>query len=145
MEHPFHINIIRIFTITQHLFPYIQPVHPAAHFPIFRRFGYFAGAENFRRHLHGADDLYITRAAADVVPQRMGDFLLRGGGVLIQQRLGAHNHARDAEAALHGSGLAKSISVGFLLKIREALHRKNGFSFHAVGLLHAAFDRLAVD
>src|SRR3989440_2617338 len=57
-------------------------------------------AELGRRPQHGFDDVLVAGAAAQVAGQRPADVLLGGVGVLLEQRLGRHHHARRAEPAL---------------------------------------------
>ncbi len=68
------------------------------------RGGLELAAQEAPGQLDGVDDLDVAGAAAEVVAQGVPDLLGRGIGVLVEQRLGRHDHAGDAEAALHGSG-----------------------------------------
>ena len=145
MDHAGQVQVVGIFPIAQHLFPHIQPVYPGAHLPFLRGLGDPAFPQNLGGQLHRVHDFHIAGAAADVIAQGVGDLLPGRAGVLVQQGLGAHDHARDAETALHGPCLAKGIGVRVLFKVRKAFHRQDGFALHAVGLLDAAFDGLAVD
>src|SRR5262245_8180909 len=48
----------------------------------------------------GVDDRLVTGAAADVAGYGLGNLLARRRRVAVEQRLGGHQHARRAEAAL---------------------------------------------
>src|SRR5678815_1078679 len=49
---------------------------------------------------HRLHDVLVAGAAAEVARQRPPHLFLGRVGVLVQQRLGGHHHARGAEAAL---------------------------------------------
>ena len=108
-----------------------------------------AGMTPSRRHLagqtHGGEDLYIARAAAVVVAQGIADLIVGRIGVLIEQRLGAKHHARDAEAALHGPGLAVGVGIELLFFLRQALDGDDVAACERIGKRGAGADGLAVD
>src|SRR6185312_15109417 len=54
------------------------------------------------------DDVLIAGAAADVAGDADPDFLLARRGILLEQPLRAHDHARRAEAALQAVHHAKT-------------------------------------
>ena len=82
--------------------------------------------------LDSGNDLYITGAAAVVITQGVLDLIIGGISVLVQQSLGTHNHAGDAEAALNSAGFAVSIGVQFLLLGSQTLHGDNILANQAV-------------
>ena len=58
------------------------------------------------------------------------DLVLGGVGHLVDEGRARHDHAGDAEAALHGSHRAEGVDEGLLLLVRQALH---GHDVAAVG------------
>ena len=81
-----------------------------------QRVGRGLAAQERAGQLDRLDDLHVAGAAAEVVAQGVPDLLGRGIGVDVEQRLGRHDHAGDAEAALHGpgqhEGLLDEVRVG---------------------------------
>ena len=142
--HALHINIVAVFTVAQHLFLNVHPVGTGAQGKVIVMLRHAAVADTFRRKLYGLDYLYIAGAAADIIAYGIANLFLGGVGINVQQSLGAHHHAGDAEAALYGARLAKGIGINLLFKIRQAFHRDDVFAFHAVSLLNTALYRLAV-
>ena len=67
--------------------------------------------------LNAVDDLAVAGAAAKVAPDGGANLLLRGVGVLVQQRLARHDHAGGAEAALDRAADPEGVHEGFLLKV----------------------------
>src|SRR5207249_9800778 len=53
-----------------------------------------------RGSLNRLNDLGVTRAAAEIARERKPNLFLRGASVFVQKRLGHHQHARRAVAAL---------------------------------------------
>ena len=93
----------------------------------------------------GLDDLGITRAAAKIVRQGLLDLLDARIRILVQQRLGRHDHPRRAEAALNGAGQHKGLlnEVGILGRPEPLDADDLGpLQFHHLG--EAGTDRLAV-
>ena len=142
-----HIAVVGIFSVAENLFLYIEPVHARTDLPVvFRgRRNVTALAQQLCRQTHGSNDLHIARAAAVVVAQRIADFRIGGVLILIQKRLRAQNHARNAEAALHRASLAVGIGIELLFFLRQALDGKNMLSFQPVGHRRTGADGLAVD
>src|SRR6266853_3192601 len=58
------------------------------------------GSELGGRPQHRLDDVLVAGAAAEVAGQRPAHVLLGGVGIVVEQRLGGHHHARSAESAL---------------------------------------------
>ena len=145
IEHPFHGDIVAVYAGAEHLFPDIQPVHARADAPCALRRGHAPFAQALRRKPHGFYDLHITRAAADVVAQRVSDLRFRRIGIHSKKPLCRENHARDAEAALHSAGLAESIGVNLLFKCGESLHSENGLPFEPIRLLDTGARGLSVN
>ena len=90
-------------------------------------------------------DFLIPRAAADVVAQGELDLLPAGVGVLVQKALGAHHHARGAEAALHRPAVGEGVGVHVLLPVGEALAGHHRLALHFGGALDAGLGGLPVD
>ncbi len=113
--------------------------------PVGGRRRHLALAEQLRRQQNGVDDLHIPGAAADVVADGKGRLLPGGIWVRVQQSLGAHHHAGDAEAALDRPRHAEGVGVDVLFKVAQALHRDDGLALQLVRLGDAGLGRLAVD
>ena len=95
--------------------------------------------------LHGFDDLLVAGAAAQVTAQGVFDLRDRGLRVLVQQRLGGHDHAGGAEPALDRAGQ----NEGLLDEMRvvggsQALHRDDVGTFQVGHPGQARPHRLAV-
>ena len=146
IAHPVHIHVVGVLAGAQHLFLHVQPLDPAAHFPVvgggLRQLPF---PENLGRQQDAVDDLHIAGAAADVVADGEGGLLPGGIGIHVQQPLGRDDHAWDAEAALNGSRLAEGEGIHLLFPIGKALHRENGPPLQPVGLGDAGLGGLAVD
>src|SRR5215472_2255547 len=67
------------------------------------------GSELGRRPQHRLDDVLVAGAAAQVAGQRPAHVFLGGVGVLVEQRLGGHHHARGAEPALQAVLLLEAL------------------------------------
>ena len=147
VEHAGQVNVVGVHAGAQHLLAHVDAVHMlAAHAGDRRNVGDLAAAPlDLGRDLDRVDDLLVARAAAIVVAQGKGDLVAGRIQVLVQKCLGAQHHARDAEAALHGAGLAEGIDIELLLVVGQALDRLHGLAVHARQLLHAALGWLAVD
>src|SRR5690606_1970868 len=76
--------------------------------------------------------LRVSRAAAEVAGERLADLLARGRWVALEQRVGGHENAGRAEAALRGAVLAE----GGLERVRLAGAREafDGGDIPALGL-----------
>ena len=66
-----------------------------------------AGGQLDRSH-----DPAVSATAADVAAQGVGDVLVAGVGVALEQRQRRHDHAGRAIAALHGVGVQKGLLQG---------------------------------
>ena len=102
-------------------------------------------AADLRRQLDGGNDLHIAGAAAIVVAQRVANLLLRRVGILIQQGLCAHDHARNTKSALHSTGLAVGIGIELLFIVAQALHRDDMLTVKGIGKRCAGAAGFAVD
>ncbi len=145
VAHAVHIHIVGVLAIALYLLGHIQTVNAAAHLPVIGGcFGKLSLPEDLRRQQDAVDDLHIAGAAADVVADGEGGLLAGGGGVCVQQSLGGDDHAGDAEAALHGAGLAEGEGVYLLFPVAEPLHSENALALQLVRLGDAGFGGLAV-
>ena len=146
VDHAVQVNVIGVFAGTQDLFPGIDTRHGFAHpgavlFP-----GNFsAAAENLGRQQNGVNDLFIARAAANVVSDGEGHLLPGRVRVHIQQRLGRDDHAGNAEAALHRAGFGEGPGIDLLFRVAEALHSDNMFPLQLVRGGNAGLGGFAVD
>ena len=114
VDHAVKIDIVRIFSGSQHLFSGIDPLDCIAyqcnaavvrHREIFPE---YSGAEK-----DSVDNLLIPCAPADVIADRGYHFQAGRIRVDINQAFCAHDHAGNTEAALNGAGRGKSISIHF--------------------------------
>lgn len=83
--------------------------------------------------LHGADNLVVTGAPAEVAGEVKADVLFRRSRVFVQQRFGLHDEPRRANSALQCRPLQKGV-LNFV-QVRatgNALNRANlsPFRFH---------------
>ncbi len=97
----------------------------------------FALAQGFGRAFDGVDDLLVTGAAADVPRQSGGDLLPGGARVLGQHRLGLHDDAGGAEAALHAALGYEGVGEHLPLPRRQPLGGDEGLALQVLHL-HAA-------
>ena len=137
--------VVGIFPPALNLLRNIQPVNPLAHLPVLLlsrddSLGLQPGSD-----LHRLNDLHISGAAAVIVPQGVLDFRFRRVGVFVQQRLGAHHHTGDAEAALNRARLTVGICIELALLRGEALHGDDLLSRQAVGGGDAGFIGFPID
>ena len=144
VKHAFHVHIVGINAGALDLFRHINAVDPAAQCPRTFFLRNVALPEKLRRQTYTLYDLHIPGAPADVGFQGGFDLVCGGIRVMIQQALGGHDHAGNAEAALDRSRLAEAVGVGFLFKVAEALYGDDGFSIHFIGGKDAGPDGLPV-
>ena len=144
VDHAVQINIVGIGAGAGDLLPHIHPGHPRAQRPVLGRLRHRAGAEHLRRQQNGVNDLHIPGTAADIAADGKGRLLPGGVQIFVQQPLGTHDHARDAKAALNGSGGAEGVCIDISFKVRQALHRDDGLALQLVGLGNAGPGGLAV-
>ena len=145
IDHAVQIDVIGIDAGAGDLFPYVHPGHPRAQRPVPGDLRHLSLAEQLRRQQDTVDDLHIAGAAADIVADGKGRLLPAGGGIHVQQALSAHDHARDAEAALHRPGHAEGVCIDVPLKVRQALHSDDVLALQLIRLGNAGLCGLAVD
>ena len=111
-----------------------------------------AGARHFRlRHLpccfaHRVHDRGVPRAAAQVAGQGLADLLLARPRGDHEQRLGRHEHARRAVAALHGPVLyERPLQHVEFAAVSQPFHGEHLLATHLQGKQQAGVDGLAVD
>ena len=145
-DHALHIYIVGINPGALDLLRHVDAVDPAAQLPgpALLLIGDASLPEDLGRQAHALDDLHVSGTPADVGPQGEPDLLHSGVRADVQQALGRHDHAGDAEAALNGPRFAEAIGVGLLLKIAEALHGENAFALHLIRRKDAGSCSLAV-
>src|ERR1700732_4333593 len=96
---------------------------------------------------HGVDDGFVSGAAADVARDRVDDLLAGGGGVVVEQGLCRHQHARRAIAALRREmlreGALQRMKIRPILEAIERLHRASftGFRERQAGEVRIAVDQ----
>ena len=129
----------------RHLGADVHARHAAAQGARARRSPLGAGGVPPAAKLDGLDDLLVAGAAAQVAADARLDLVPAGVGVLVQQRLGRHDHAGGAVAALGGGLLDEGLLDGVeLVVVAQAL---DGVHPAALGLerrVDAGGHRLAV-
>ena len=101
----------------------------------------------FRRVGDGLEDFQVACAAAKIARQALDDIVARRFGIVPQQGLGAHDHARDAEPALGGAGFQKC----FLQRMQRSavagqpFDGHNLLAFGPMGIELAAHDGLIAE
>ena len=145
VDHAVQIDVIGIDAGAGDLLLHIHPGNPLAQGPVGGGRRHLALAEQLRRQQNAVDDLHIPGAAADVVADGVGRLLPGGIRIRVQQSLGAHHHAGDAEAALDRPRHAEGVGVDLLFKVRQTLHSDDALPLQLVGLGDAGLGGLAVD
>ena len=74
--------------------------------------------------LDGIDDLDVSGASANVVGDGFPDFIAGRMVVLQEERMGCHDHARNAEAALH----CALVQEGLLKRMKTAVFAVEAFN-----------------
>jgi len=98
-----------------------------------------------RRRQHGADDLVISGAAAQVAGEEVAGFVLGRVGVLVQERLGSDDEARGADAALQGRPLEEALLQRVQgLGCGDALNGGDGTALHLGRHYQAGVDEPAI-
>src|SRR5437762_3034083 len=85
-----------------------------------------------RGSLNRLNDLGVTRAAAEIARERKPNLFLRGVLVFVQKRLGHHQHARRAVAALRAAFLNECLLHG--MQVGTNLQTLDGYDVRAVQL-----------
>ena len=111
------VDVVGVLAEAQDLFFNVQTMDAVTDMPVS---GGSAGdnaafSEDLGSQLDSGNDLHITGAAAVVITQGVLDLIIGRIEILVQQSLGTHDHAGDAEAALNSTSFAVSIGVQFLL------------------------------
>ena len=145
VDHAVQIDVVGVDAGAGDLFLHVHPGDPGAQGPVLRRRGHLALAEELRRQQYRVDDLHIAGAPADVVADGVGRLLPGGGRIRVQQPLGAHHHAGDAEAALDRPRHAEGVGVDLLFKVRQALHGDDVLPLQLVRLGDAGLGGPAID
>ena len=125
VEHTLHVDIVRVEALAPDLLRRVHPVDPCPQGPGAFLLRQPPLAEDGRRQAHALDDLHISGTPADVGPQGGLDLVRCGVRVPVQQTLGGHDHAGDAEAALDRPRLPEAVGVGLFLKFAEPLHSED--------------------
>ena len=146
VDHAVDIHVVGVLAVALHLFRNVDTRHTLADLAaLLRGVGKLPRAEDLRRQQNAVNDLDVAGAAADVVADGKRRLLARRLGIGVEQRLGGDDHARDAEAALHGARPAEGIGVNFFFKIGQSLDRHDRLAFKLVCLRDARLGGLAVD
>ena len=146
VAHAVYIEIVGELAVAQDFFLYVQPVDAGAQLPVGGRGQRnLALPQDLAGQTDGGDDLHIAGAAAVVIADGKADLLIRGIRALVQQGLAAQNHARDAEAALYGTGFTESKGERCLFKIGQTLHRQHPLAVQTVGVGNTGAAGFAVD
>ena len=107
VNHALHVDVVRIFAVSEHLFPDVHAESLLAHAVISTELKVsidrFLAAQDRRRQLYCLDDLFIARTAANISSQGFLDLIFAGRRVAVQQCFRRHHHSRGAKAALNRS------------------------------------------
>ena len=145
VDHVLHFHIIHILAVSQHLLTHIHPVGSLSHTGDLLRLQIFhVLPQELRRQFHRVNNLLIPGTAADIVAESRRNLRSVRIQVDIQQPLGTHHHARDAEAALHGPRLTKGIDKHFLFPLRQSFHGNDRLSFKSGHFLDTGFCRFPI-
>ena len=145
VQHAVHVHVVGINARSGDLLLHVHPGHPGPQGPIGGDLRHLSGPEQLRRQQDGVDDLHIAGTPADVVADGEGRLLPGGVWIPVQKGLGAHHHARDAEAALNRPGLAEGVCINLFFKVRQALYSEDALPLQLVRLGNARPGGLAVD
>src|SRR5690349_10960989 len=104
----------------------------------------------FTGFLHGADDAVVRAAAAQVLVERLANFLLARRLVALQQRGGCDGNPAHAVTALRGllgdQRLLHGVEIATVTKMRpKPLDGRDGLALERPDRQVAGSDRLAVD
>ena len=129
VDHTLHFHIVRIFAVSQHFFPYIHSGNPLSQLPLILFFRRKPFPFIFCRQKDPVNNLLIAGTPADVVLYGIGR--LRPGGIriLVYQAFGADHHARNTEAALHGSRFSEGPDKDLLFLLRKSFNGQDLFPF----------------
>ena len=134
VQHAVHVHVVGINARSGDLLLHVHPGHPGPQGPVGGNRRHLSGPEQLRRQQNGVDDLHIAGTPADIAADGKGRFLPGGVRIPVQKGLGAHHHARDAEAALNRPGLAEGVCIDPLFKVRQALHGEDALPLQLVRL-----------
>ena len=119
-------EVVRVLAVAQHLAAHVHAegalANPVRVALLERVVHLLVAAQDGRGLQDALHDLLVAGAAADVAADGPLDLLFRGVGVAAHQHGAAHDHAGDAEAALHGAHGAERVHKRLLLLVRKPLH-----------------------
>ena len=107
IQHVVHDDVVRIFPVSENLFPDINPERllPDAKVPALLQLfiDLCFPAQDCCRELNCLDDLLIAGTAAEITPDCLLNIFFRRVRIFVQQRLSRHHHTRRTETALDGA------------------------------------------
>ena len=128
------VDVIGVLAVAEHLAAHVHAEGALAHAVVVAalevRVDALLAPQDRGREQDALDDLLVAGAAADVAADSHLDLVLSGVGHLVDEGRARHDHAGDAEAALHGAHRTEGVDEGLLLLVRQALH---GHDVAAVG------------
>jgi hypothetical protein len=103
------------------------------------------GAHVLSRVLHCAYNILVASTAADVALQPFANLGLAGVGVIFEQLVGSHNHARGAEAALQAMFLPEAFLNGMQFAFRGQSFNRGNIAAIGLNSQHSTrFDRFTI-
>ena len=143
---PIHANIIDITMLAQHQVLRVIFGQARADAAIdFGQVDFFFVADGVCGALNGIHDLFVASAAAQVRRQRLFDIGAAGFGIVIDEVVGLHDDARNAEAALHAALAHESIGKDLLPIFAQPFGGGDRLASQLVHLGDASQQRLVID
>ena len=145
-DQPLHADVIHITMLPQHQVLRVILGQARANAAIdLRQFDFFFVADGFGGAFNGVDDFLVARAAAEMRRQRLLDISAAGLGVAVDEVVGLHDDAGDAETALHAALAHESIGEDALPILAEPFGGGDGFARQLVHFGDASQQRLVID
>ena len=143
------VEVVGVLAKAQHLAAHVHAEGPLAHAVVVAALeGGVDGllpAQDLGGEQDALEDLLVARAAAHVAADGAAHVVLRRVGVLADAGRPADNHARDAEATLHGAHRAEGVDEGLLLVVGEPLDGGDVAAVSELGGEHAGAHGPPVD
>ena len=129
IQHVVHDDVVRIFPVSEYLFPDINPERLLPDAKILTLLQLLIDlcfpAQDRCRELNCLDDFLIAGAAAEIAPDCLLNIFFGGVRIFVQQRLSRHHHTRRTETALDGASGSERVDKRFLLPVGEAFNRQD--------------------
>ena len=149
VDHSIHLDIIRVFAITQDFRSYVDaeasPADTGMTACLDIRIDLLIAPQNRCREHNTLNNFLVACASAYVAPDCGLDIILGRIGICIKQSFGGHDHTRRTETALDSSLDAEPVDKGFLLKIAEAFDSNYMLACYFLSRGAAGLGRFSVD